>query len=182
MHQINKNKIQYLAGLIDGDGCISAQCKYNESFAANRPYQIQVTLQITQDKKRIHILEKARDDMGVGNIRQRSNTSTICDLKTTSMAKVKDCLIQLQPHLQGKKKQANLVLRIIEQHKEALKDIDKFVKLLRLIEHVQKLNDATGERVDFKKVFENLKSLNNLSYEWEDVSVPVETDDDEANT
>lgn len=184
MHQINKDEIKYLAGLIDGDGCISAQCKHNKSFAANRPYQIQVTLQITQDVKTKHVLEKAKKDLGVGNItmRKESNGSTICDLKTTAMDKVKDCLIQLRPHLRGKKKQANLVLRIIEQHKEALKDINKFVNLLRLIERVQSLNAATGPRIDFKQVFENLKSLNKLPYEWEDVPVPVETDDDETST
>ncbi len=184
MHQINKDEIKYLAGLIDGDGCISAQCKFNKSFAANRPYQIQVTLQITQDEKTKHVLEKAREYMGVGNItpRKESNGSTVYDLKTTAMDKVKDCLIQLRPHLRGKKKQANLVLRIIEQHKEALKDINKFVNLLRLIEHVQSLNAATGPRQLLKNVFENLKSLNKLSYEWEDVPVPVETDDDETST
>jgi len=80
---------------------------------------------------------------------------------------VKHCLEALRPHLKMKKRQATLVLQIIEQSQKK-EEPEAFLTRCKLVDQVSRLNDSKGRKITFDTVRSSLLELNLLS-------VPVET-------
>ena len=77
-------------------------------------------------------------------------------------------LQQLQPFLRLKQKQANLVLKIIEQLPSPRGSQDNFLKLCQLVDQVAELNDTKKRKHTADSVYAMLKEL-------KENDVPVET-------
>ena len=124
MNKILLNDLLYIAGFLDGDGCIMAQLVTRTDYKMG--YQIRLTIRFTQFLKRKIYLEKLKEIIGLGYIRTRNS---MCDYIITEPKNVYTFLRQVQPLLKIKQKQANLVLTIIEQLPLAKDSQTKFIKL-----------------------------------------------------
>lgn len=142
MIKISLHDLLYIAGFLDGDGCIMAQIITRPDYKLG--FQIRLTIQFTQHLKRKIYLEKLKDILGVGYVRQRG---LICDYIITEPKNVYTFLKQIQPFLKIKQKQANLVLTIIEQLPLAKDSPAKFIELAHMVDHVASLNDSKSRKI-----------------------------------
>jgi hypothetical protein len=152
MNKILLNDLLYIAGFLDGDGCIMAQLITRSDYKMG--YQIRLTVQFTQLLKRKIYLEKLKEIIGVGYIRTRNS---MCDYIITEPKNVYTFLKQIQPFLKIKQKQANLVLTIIEQLPLAKDSQTKFIELAHLVDHVASLNDSKTRKITALVVEAKLK-------------------------
>lgn len=154
MKILDRDDLIYLAGLIDGDGSIVAQIVRRSDSVYK--FQIQCTIQITQLKKRRHFLEDIKKIIGYGIIRDRGNIS---DYILTETRCVYSFLKQLSPFLRMKKKQSNLILRIIEQLPSSKNSALLFIELCHLSDHVAQLNDSKKREITAEVVAKELQEL-----------------------
>lgn len=173
MKKITLHDLIYIAGFLDGDGCIMAQLITRPDYKLG--FQIRLTVQFTQSSKREIYLQKLKDILGIGYIRNRnrvnigaspqlggltnrltsdgSNYQTnglinpVCDYIITEPKNVYMFLKEIQPYLRMKQKQANLVLTIIEQLPLAKDSPSKFIELAHMVDHVASLNDSKNRKV-----------------------------------
>jgi hypothetical protein len=94
--------------------------------------------------------------VGAGYIRDRG---LISDFVLVEPANVGKLLQQLQPFLRLKQKQADLVLKIIEQPPPPRDSQDSFLKLCRLVDQVAELNDTKKRKHTADSVSAMLKEL-----------------------
>ena len=158
MNIINRDDLLYLAGLIDGDGSIIAQIIRRPDYVYR--FQIRLTIQITQLKKRRHHLVHIKEIIRYGYIRDRGDIS---DYILTETRCVYAFLKQLAPFLRMKRKQANLIIRMIEQLPSAKKSASLFIELCRITDHVAELNDSKKREITAEIVENELKKLNIIS-------------------
>lgn len=166
MKELQEKDLIYLAGFIDGDGSIFAQIVKKPDY--KHKFQIRVTLQLTQLTKRRWFLDKIQNLIGAGTVRERGQIS---DYVLVEPANVAALLKQLKPFLIIKQKQANLVLRIIEQLPSTKDSLDKFLELCDFVDQVASLNDSKKRTNTAQTVKATLKRSDNGI-------VPVETSDD----
>lgn len=154
MNTINKDDLLYLAGLIDGDGSIVAQMVRRPDYVYR--FQIRLTVQISQRMRRRHHLEHIRKIIGHGIVRDRGDMS---DYVLTETRMVYQFLKQLAPFLRIKKKQANLIIKIIEQLPSSKNSALLFIELCRLADQVAELNDSKSREINAEVVANLLKEL-----------------------
>jgi hypothetical protein len=152
MNILNRDDLIYLAGFIDGDGSIIAQMVPRKDYVYR--FQIRLTIQITQHKKRRYHLEDIRQMIGYGTIRDRGNVS---DYVLTETRCVYSFLKQLSPFLRLKKRQANLLIRILEQLPSSKKSATLFIELCQIVDQVAELNDSKSRTITAEIVANELK-------------------------
>lgn len=153
MNKILLNDLLYIAGFLDGDGCIMAQLITRSDYKMG--YKIRLTVQFTQHLKRKIYLEKIKEIIGgVGYITTRNS---MCAYIITEPKNVYTFLKQIQPFLRIKQKQANLVLTIIEQLPLAKDSQTKFIELAHLVDNVASLNDSKTRKITALVVEAKLK-------------------------
>nr|YP_009463600.1 homing endonuclease [Haematococcus lacustris]YP_009463671.1 homing endonuclease [Haematococcus lacustris]AAL77526.1 unknown [Haematococcus lacustris]ALO21604.1 putative LAGLIDADG homing endonuclease [Haematococcus lacustris]AUW36422.1 homing endonuclease [Haematococcus lacustris]AUW36493.1 homing endonuclease [Haematococcus lacustris] len=133
-HLTNEQKA-YLAGFIDCDGSLMAQIVRKPDYAYK--FQIRVTIQLSQRTSRIHFLKEIASEVGYGYVVSRNNMS---DYVITQANIVYELLSLLLPYLRMKVKQANLILKIIQELPSAKVSKDKFIELCILANQVSILN------------------------------------------
>lgn len=159
MNQIENIELSYLAGLIDGDGSIIAQFVYHKDYKKTMPYEIRLTVQVTQLTKRRHHLEYLLQTIGEGSVRdrkKRNNKDQISDYVLVGPRAVSELLKMLVPYLRIKKKQAELVIRICEQLDNSA-DPAIFDQTLDLVDHVAALNDSKNRENTAQVVRDRIK-------------------------
>jgi hypothetical protein len=149
MKTILRDDLIYLAGFLDGDGCIMAQLKPRKDYKMG--WKIEMTVQFTQHSVRKIYLVKYQDLIGAGYIRKRESTD-VCDLVITEVRNVYKFLNILKPFVRMKRKQVDLALTIIEQLPKAKKDPVKFLQLANLTDQISALNDSKNRKYTFKEV------------------------------
>ncbi len=163
INKIKEKDLYYIAGFFDADGSAIAQLKFNKTYAQNRPYQIQLTVQFTQKLSRRFILDDFEKIIGAGKVRVRGD---MADLVIVAARDVCDFLQLIQPILRLKQKQANLLIRIVQQMPGAKTDITKFIQLCYLVDQVAELNDSKNNqnnpKITGEVVIAHIKDLNNL--------------------
>jgi hypothetical protein len=157
MNTISRDDLIYLAGLIDGDGSLIAQIVERRDYQFQ--FQIRLTVQITQRKKRKHFLQEVQQIIGAGTIRDRGDIS---DYVLTEARLVYSFLKQLSPFLRMKQKQANLIIRILEQFPSSKKSALVFVELCRISDQVAELNDSKGRTITADVVETYLQELKRI--------------------
>jgi hypothetical protein len=172
MNTINEKDLIYLAGFVDGDGSIIAKFILHKDYVKTRPYQISLTVQVTQKTKRKWFLEEIKNIIGEGNVNDRKSgrsLSKVSDYCLVGPAAVGKFLKQIQPYLRLKQKQANLVIRITEQLPYS-QDPEKFYELCQLVDQVSALNDSKSRTITADIVISRMK-------EALKETVPVETEE-----
>lgn len=154
MNTLTVNDLIYLAGFIDGDGAIIAQIVKRTDYKWR--FQIRLTLQFTQKTTRLYFLNNLQKTIGVGYVRTRDSVS---DYVITEAKNVYDLLKLLQPFLRIKKKQASLVMKLIEQLPSSKDSVHKFIELCEIADHIASLNDSKSRANTTESVKAELKRL-----------------------
>jgi len=163
MTKLTQTQKAYIAGFLDGDGCLNAQIVRRDDYKLH--YQIRVTLSFFQKTKRHWILLQLYKWFKVGTIRKRPDGMS--EYTIVGKASVKNCVQILYPYLRLKKLHAFRVLQIISKL-EKNQDPQAFVKLCEVVDTFQDLNDSKKRTLTSEVVRSNFLQLNLLP-------VPVET-------
>jgi hypothetical protein len=152
---IQRDDLLYYAGLLDGDGSLVVQMVRRSDYVFQ--YQLRFTVQVTQLTKRKHHLEEMKNIIGYGYIRDRS--TGISDYILPETRCVYSFLKQIAPFLRIKKKQANLIIRMIEQLPSSKKSAALFIELCQMADQVAELNDSKSRKITADVVANDLKKL-----------------------
>lgn len=153
--------LAYMAGFIDSDGSLMAQLVKKPDYAYK--YQIRLSIQFSQRTSRKHHLEKFREEVGYGHVITRNDMS---DFVITEARIVCEFLELLQPYLRIKKKQANLIIKIIQELPSAKVSKEKFIELCKLANQVSELNTPKKE----------------LKNKWQDVQAALFSEDNDVSS
>jgi hypothetical protein len=102
----------YIAGFLDGDGCIMAQLIRRNGYRLG--FQIRVSVVFYQHQSHNEILFWLKRQLGYGYVRDRNDA--MCEYTIVGLREVEEVLTSLTPHLRVKKQLAHAVLEIIERH------------------------------------------------------------------
>ena len=130
-----KNNWSYLAGFLDGDGSIYVQLKPNQTYRFG--FQIASTIAFFQSKKEKAKMEMMRNFYKLGYLRERKDGIT--EWIIGNEEGIKNVLKKTIPFLRLKKKQAELMLEILDL-KSKINDREDFIFLASKIELFRGLN------------------------------------------
>jgi hypothetical protein len=137
LRQLTSLDLAYLAGVVDGDGCINAQIVRRHDYVLK--FQIRVTVTVFQKTTRHWFILYLQKEIGAGNVRKRPDG--ISEYALVGTSSVKQLLEALLPYLKLKKKQAKLVLHIVENLSKS-QDPEAFLKLCEVVDTIADLNDS----------------------------------------
>lgn len=129
--------LYYYAGFIDGDGCVNAQIVRRQDYVLG--FQIRVSVTLFQKTTRHWFLVQAKKRLGLGTLRKRPDGIT--ELAIVGAAQTKALLEKLLPYLRIKRRQAELVLEILEQLSRS-QDAHSFAKLCDKVDSLADFNDS----------------------------------------
>lgn len=101
---LNECDTGWLAGLIDGEGCLCLNKHKDKHSRAG--YSMVPTLQITNNC--LPLLQRVRETIGAGSIHRQHNSFNYA---LTSSERLFEVLIQVKPFLIVKRKQAEILLK-----------------------------------------------------------------------
>lgn len=142
----------YLAGFLDADGSIYIRVKPNTTYRFD--FQISPNVVFFQSSKERKKIEKIQEIFKVGYLRDRKDGITewiIGDQKSIILVMEKTL-----PFLKLKKKQALLMLEVLNQ-KKLVKSKNDFVNLVGKIDKFKELNYSKKRKNDQEKVLARLK-------------------------
>ena len=134
---MRKEELAYIAGFLDGDGCIMLQLVFRHDYVFG--YQIRASVVFYQKENNAYFLDLLKEKLKYGYIRNRKDG--MCEYTIVGVEAVTGVIKLLYPYIVLKKKQAELALKVLAQMpgrgkkltKELLislsKDVDKFADL-----------------------------------------------------
>ena len=125
----------YIAGFLDGDGCIMAQLVRRKDYI----YGFQVRVSIVFYQKTIHqeILSWLKSKLNYGYIRQRNDGMT--EYTIVGLKEVKEMLLLLKKYLRLKKVLAQKVIALIDSHPGRM-NAKELVRLSHLADETARFN------------------------------------------
>ena len=149
----SKTFLSYLAGFLDGDGSIYVRLKPNSTYK----YDFQVApsvvfFQSLSEKSKLQILKKR---LGFGYLRERKDG--IVEYTVGDRKSIRSLMKMLNPYLLFKKKQAKLIIEILD-FSEKISSASDFLELAKLIDEFGKLNYSKKRTVNSRVVHDHLKS------------------------
>ena len=139
--KISPIKLAYLAGFIDGDGSIYVRLKPNQTYKYN--YQIAPSIILFQSKKEQESFKKICSLINYGYLRERKDG--ILEYTINKQDDIIKFLQLIEPYLILKKKQAKLMIEIIEK-KKRIKNKNDFIKLANLVDKYRELNYSKNRK------------------------------------
>lgn len=144
----------WLAGFTDADGSINAQIVYRGDYKLK--YQIRVTFTLFQTSKRHFLMLDVQKLLKCGTVRNRNDgMSEFC---IVGHEKLKPVLQKILPYLKLKRKQALLVLEIIEKLPYT-KDPNVLLEVASLVDKVGLLTDGKLRKIKADTVRQALIDL-----------------------
>ena len=132
---ISATKRAYLAGLLDGDGSIYVRLKPNSDYKYG--FQISPHVVFFQSAKEAASFKKVSKILNYGYVRKRKDG--ILEHNISKKKEIVEFLNLVKPYLILKRRQAELMLEILEK-KERVKNEKDVLRLANLIERFRKLN------------------------------------------
>lgn len=108
---MTKEELSYIAGFLDGDGCIMLQLVYRHDYVYG--YQIRASIVFYQKQQYTAFLSWLKTKLKYGYIRKRNDG--MCEYTIVGTSAVKVILTKLLPYLRLKKRQAELALKVLGQ-------------------------------------------------------------------
>jgi len=156
-----KNSIlSYIAGFLDGDGCIMLQLVYRHDYLLG--YQIRSSIVFYQKTRYRKYLEWLKSKLKFGYLRNRKDNIT--EYTIVGHEEVEAILTLLKPYLRLKKEQARLALEIINKLKGIKRLSPKILlKMSRKVDRFASLNCSKKRTNTAAKVKKFLIAKNLLS-------------------
>jgi len=108
---VKSNELAYIAGFLDGDGCIMLQLIKRGDYALG--YQIRASIVFYQKQLNCQFLVWLKKRLRYGYLRNRNDGMT--ELTIVGVKPVTKVLSLLSPYLVLKRKQAKLALKVLGQ-------------------------------------------------------------------
>ena len=136
--QLTKEQKAYIAGFLDGDGCIMFQNVYRKDYVFG--YQIRASVVFYQKTKHRQHLDWLNTLFSVGYVRERNDGMT--EYTIVGLEPVMKVLEQLEPHLRLKKSHVQLARNIMEILSPRYSRItpEKLLKASRLVDKFTGIN------------------------------------------
>lgn len=147
MKNLTTKERSYLAGFLDGDGSIFAQLIRGNDLKYK--YRIRVSIGFYQNQRYSWFLTKLQKDLKCGSLRKKNDD--VVEYVITAADPVKNLLLQIKDCLVLKKRQANLVLEILEKKKKIQSKAD-FLEVCQLTDKVAMLNYSKKRTITAKDV------------------------------
>lgn len=146
--------LSYIAGFLDGDGCINVQLVRRKDYRLG--YQIRPSVTFFQKQKHRPFLEWLRSVLQAGCIRERKDgMSEYCVVEVKSVEQV---LRQLHPYLRLKQKQCGLALEIVVELKNSARlSPQDFLHLAEKVDVFAELNDSKKRTIKSSQVAEFMR-------------------------
>nr|YP_636258.1 putative site-specific DNA endonuclease [Tupiella akineta]YP_636278.1 putative site-specific DNA endonuclease [Tupiella akineta]AAV80680.1 putative site-specific DNA endonuclease [Tupiella akineta]AAV80700.1 putative site-specific DNA endonuclease [Tupiella akineta] len=164
LKKIIPEELSYLAGFLDGDGCINAQIVRRSDYKLK--FQIRVSITFFQKTNRHWFLIWLDKKLDCGTLRKRPDGMS--EYAIIGIASVRNLLSILKPYLKLKKRQAILLLKIIEKMPHIQNDPQLFLKLCEQVDHFSEFNDSKKRKLTSQVVRSEIGETLNL--------FPVETE------
>ncbi len=149
LFNLPKEKLAYLAGFIDGDGCINGQIIKSKDY--KRKFKLQVSIVFFQKISRRWFIEDLHKTIKMGYVRERNDGMLELTIKASD--DIKNLLILIRPFLIIKKPQADLVIEIIDLLKD-IKTDHEFLEVCKLMDKFMILNDSK-KRINTYEIVKN---------------------------
>ena len=150
IQKLTELDLAYIAGFIDGDGSINCQIIRRQDYKLK--FQILFSLTVFQKTTRHWVVLWFAKKIGLGTVRKRPDGMSEYSLVGHS---VKNLLIALLPFLKVKRRQALLVIEIINNLSKN-QDPQSFVKLCEQVDRMAILNDSKKRTITASVVRETL--------------------------
>ncbi len=145
----------YIAGFLDGDGCILLQLKPRRGYRYG--FQIKATVSFYQKHRGRWVLEWLQRQIGIGRIRDRRDGISQYDIE--GAASVLHFLKAIAPYLVAKKQQAQMAIELLEDMLRNPKPSpEEFLRWARMVESCQALNYSKKRRYNAEQVARFLSS------------------------
>ena len=154
---MTKETLAYIAGFLDGDGCIMLQLVYLHDYVLG--YQIRASVVFYQKNQYEWFLSWLKEQFdGVGYIRDRKDGMS--EYTIVGGKQVKKVLVQLLPYFRLKNKQAEIALKVISQMPGSGRKMteDKLLLLAKDVDQFLELNYSKRRTNTSAKLKEFLKS------------------------
>ena len=125
----------YVAGFLDGDGCIMAQLVRRKDYIYG--YQIRTSVVFYQKKKNQSILSWLQRQLHHGYIRERNDG--MVEYTIVGFKEVKETLLLLYPYLRLKKVLAQKVLELIGSHPKRMSP-EELIRMSHLVDATAAFN------------------------------------------
>lgn len=112
---VTKEELAYIAGFLDGDGCIMLQLVFRHDYVFG--YQIRASIVFYQKQQYANFLAWLKEQLIYGYIRNRNDG--MAEYTIVGVKPVHEILRLLLPYLKLKKKQAELAVTVLEKMPEA---------------------------------------------------------------
>ena len=146
--------LSYIAGFLDGDGCINVQLVRRRDYRLG--YQIRPSITFCQKRKHRAFLEWLQSVFQVGCIRERKDGMS--EYSVSEVKGVEKVLSQLRPYIRLKQKQCDLVLEIVAELKHSARlSPQDFLALARKVDAFEELNDSKRRTIKSSQVAEFMR-------------------------
>ncbi len=135
MNRLKKTEAAYIAGFLDADGSIYVQLKPNSTYKFG--FQVAPLIVFFQSQKELTQLGRLREMIGSGHLRIRKDG--VIEYIIGEVETMRSLLKVIRPYLILKDRQADLMLRILDQ-KTKVKSKEDFFLLAGLIDQYKDLN------------------------------------------
>lgn len=135
----------YIAGFLDGDGSIMAQIKKRSD--SHLGIRLMFTICFYQDSRHKEPLRWIKKQIGIGYLSDRNDKIT--ELRINGYRQVSEILKNIMPYVKFKKKQAIIVIEILELISDKkITQLDKNIRLriAKLICDLREENYFSGNR------------------------------------
>ena len=145
----------YIAGFLDGDGCIMAQLVKHKDYVFG--FQIRVSIVFYQKNTHQEILSWLKTMLKIGYIRQRNDGMT--EYTIVGLREVKEVLEFLHPFLRLKKLLAKEIIKLINSYPTKM-TVNDLIRLSKVVDKTAKFNYSKKRTNTSEKVIDFLKSQN----------------------
>nr|YP_009519391.1 hypothetical protein [Pseudocodium devriesii]AYC65394.1 hypothetical protein [Pseudocodium devriesii] len=140
--KLTSDEMAYIAGFLDGDGCLLAQLVRRKDYRYG--YQVRISIYFYQKTKRHWFLLWLKKKLQYGTLRKRKDgMSEYCIVGTQPVQKI---LTLLYRKLRIKHKLCKLILAIIEDLKDVQTSED-FIKISTQVDKVAYFNDSKKRKI-----------------------------------
>mgnify|MGYP001576949242 CR=1 FL=1 len=145
----------YIAGFLDGDGCIMAQLVKHKDYVFG--YQVRVSIVFYQKNSHQEILSWLKTMLKQGYIRQRNDGMT--EYTIVGLREVRETLKLLNPFLRLKKILAKEIIELINSY-PAKMTVEDLVRLSKIVDKTAKFNYSKKRTNTSETVIAFLKTHN----------------------
>nr|YP_009367457.1 putative LAGLIDADG homing endonuclease [Sarcinofilum mucosum]YP_009367482.1 putative LAGLIDADG homing endonuclease [Sarcinofilum mucosum]AAG61152.1 putative site-specific DNA endonuclease [Sarcinofilum mucosum]ARK14450.1 putative LAGLIDADG homing endonuclease [Sarcinofilum mucosum]ARK14452.1 putative LAGLIDADG homing endonuclease [Sarcinofilum mucosum] len=143
LKKLTPEELCYLAGFLDGDGCINAQIVRRSDYKLK--FQIRVSITFFQKTNRHWFLIWLDKKLDCGTLRKRPDKMS--EYAIIGIASVRNILLLFKPYLKLKKRQAILLLKVIEKMPSTQNDPQAFFKLCEQVDQFSEFNDSKKRKL-----------------------------------